>query len=213
MFVFPEFYGSWFGACGNDLWNSVKDGQLADGTPLLEHLANQRIRVYNERIKRHELKYITNVETYLSHVQAEEENFWERFKVYKAWKEEQLEHYYETGTVPMYFGFRRQGHLGKNKILNTSIQGTAFHCLLWCFIRLNNLRRKFKWKSLLCGQIHDSIVMSVHPDEKDMILKLIHRIMTQDLVEAFDWMIVPMGAEIEMGEIDQPWSMKKEIKF
>ena len=213
MFVFPEFYGSWFGACANDLWNSVNDCTLADGTPVLEHLAQQRIRVYNERIRRFELKYITNLETYTSHVQAEEENFWERFKVYKAWKEEQLDHYYETGTVPMYFGFRRQGYLGKNKILNTSIQGTAFHCLLWCFVRLNNLRRKFKWKSLLCGQIHDSIVMSVHPDEKDMILKLINRIMTKDLVEAFNWIIVPMGAEIEMGEVNEPWSMKKEVKF
>ena len=213
QFVFPEFYGSWFGACAENLWNTSKDEKLADGTPLLKHLAQQRIRVYNERIKRFEFKYITNLETYTSHVQAEEENFWERFKVYKQWKEDQLDNYYATGTVPMYFGFRRQGHLGKNKILNTSIQGTAFHCLLWCFIRLNNLRREQGWKSLLCGQIHDSIVMSVHPSEKDMILKLLRQIMTQDIVQELSFLIVPLDIECEIGEINKPWSMKKEVKF
>ena len=211
QFVFPEFYGSWFGACANNLWNSCKDSKLVDGTPLHKHLANQKIKVWNERIRRFESKYITDLETYTSHVQHEEENFWERFKVYRQWKEDQLDNYYATGIVPMYFGFRRQGHLGKNKILNSSIQGTAFHCLLWCFIKLNNLRREQEWKSLLVGQIHDSIVMSVHPSEKAMILKIIQRIMTKDLVEMFDWIVTSMGVEIEMGEINEPWSMKKAV--
>jgi DNA polymerase len=196
QFVFPEFYGSWWGACAENLWNSSKNENLADGTPLLAHLANKGIR---------------NFKQFEELVEQEEYKFWDKFKVYAQWKEEQLELYYKTGKIPLYFGFQRQGYLGRNKVLNTSIQGTAFHCLLWCFIQLNNLRKAENWQSRIMGQIHDSIVMSIYPPEKIRVLQALKQIMTKDLVETFPWAIVPMVIEIEMAKRDEPWSKKKPL--
>ena len=55
--------------------------------------------------------------------------------------------------------------------LLTPSAGAAFHCLLKTFIEVDKIMRKENWDSRLVGQIHDSILLDVHPDELNMSLK------------------------------------------
>jgi hypothetical protein len=63
------------------------------------------------------------------------------------------------------------------------------------------------------GQIHDSIVASVYPPEKEMVLNTFKDIMCYKIKEAHPWLIVDLEAEFEITGIDQPWSTKKKIKW
>jgi DNA polymerase I-like protein with 3'-5' exonuclease and polymerase domains len=78
---------------------------------------------------------------------------------------------------------------------------------------LIQLHRKIKnLKSKIIGQIHDSIVIDLCPNEKDIIINMIKDIGTVQLIKKFPWIIVPMEMEFEITEVDQPWSTKKVIK-
>jgi hypothetical protein len=87
----------------------------------------------------------------------------------------------------------------------------AFHCLLWSLINIQEIANKENWKTLILGQVHDSIVLDTHPIEEKHIIKIINKIGTTELQNTFDWIIVPMEIEFENTEIDQPWSMKKDL--
>ena len=57
-----------------------------------------------------------------------------------------------------------------NMIVNSPIQGTAFHCLLWSMIEINKFIKKEKLESKLIGQIHDEILVDTVPDELDAVV-------------------------------------------
>jgi len=196
-FVFPEFYGSYYKSCARDLWEFVVDAGLltAEGITVKEHLARYGIKTY-ERFERH--------------IQEVEAKFWDRFRVVREWQEEMIEFYKRRGYVSTYFGFRRTDPLDRNRIINSPIQGTAFHCLLWSFIRLNEIRKEEGWRTALIGQIHDSIVSDLDLDETDHVLTTYRRVMCEDIRKEFDWIIVPLEIEIEMSPIDKSWYDKKE---
>ena len=93
-----------------------------------------------------------------------EDDFWNRrFKVYNRWKDKWWEGYQKNGYVSMYTGFRCSGIMRRNECINIPIQGSAFHCLLWSFIQVDKISREQNWKSRLIGQIHDAMVLDVHP--------------------------------------------------
>jgi len=105
----------------------------------------------------------------------------------------------------MLTGFTCSGVMKKNEIFNYPIQGTAFHCLLLTFIMLDKVMREEKWDSRLIGQIHDSIVMDVHPDEKEHVESTAHRIVGEELPSKWKWINVPLEIEIDTYGVDQPW--------
>ena len=65
-------------------------------------------------------------------------------------------------------------------------------------------------KSKIIGQIHDSLVCSVHPDEQDEFDEVLRELATTTLRENFPWINVPMTLEKEMGEIDGDWTTIQE---
>jgi DNA polymerase I-like protein with 3'-5' exonuclease and polymerase domains len=115
--------------------------------------------------------------------------------------------------VPMFHGFQRQGHLSRNQIWNTSIQGTAFHLLLESYIELNRIRKEEGWRSRIIGQIHDEIRMSVHPDELDYVLELTNWVMAEWARRRHPWVIVPLETEFKVAGVDQPWAMEKKVRL
>jgi|GEM_PF-250259 len=90
-------------------------------------------------------------------------------------------------------------------------KNTAFHCLLWSFIELINIQRERKWKSKLIGQIHDSIIVDLCPDEQDEVIETMEYIMTKKLVEENPWIIVPLEVDFEITGINEPWSEKTDL--
>ena len=156
QFVFPQFYGSYYAECAANLWESFQGcGEEIDGDPVLKWLEQRGIHSRGDCDP--ERDPVSG--TFESHVRAVERHFWQnRFPVYSRWKDRWYASYQEKGYVDTLTGFRIQGELGRNDVINYPIQGSAFHCLLWSLIRLQKELRRRKMESRIVGQIHDSIV-------------------------------------------------------
>jgi len=66
-------------------------------------------------------------------------------------------------------------------------------------------------RSKIVGQIHDSIVADVHRDELDDFVEKVKRVMGDEIREAWDWIVVPLGVEIEVSE--RNWYEKEKEKI
>ena len=197
QFVFASFYGSYYKQTAPGLWGAIeKDGLVtADGVPLKKWLRGQGIR---------------DLEEFTEHVQEVDQDFWgRRFKVYAQWKLDWFREYQRTGGFQMLTGFRVDGVHKRNDVINYPVQGAAFHVLLWSLIRLVKWLKKHKMRSVVVGQIHDSIVADVHHDELDEYLAAAKRIMTEDVRKAWPWIIIPLETEAEVGELN--WWEKEKV--
>jgi len=203
MWVFPQFYGDYYGNCAESMWDHVKDPNysLPDGTLLKDHLKSVGIKNYDQ---------------FENHLKHTEDWFWnEKYKTYTAWKRKRLTEYYRDGYFDMLTGFRCSGVLlDKNQILNYPIQGSSFHCLLWSLIQLiNDLFKKYKMKSRIIAQIHDCVLSSEHPSEVKQIDEISQEIMTKKLIQHWPWITAPMRVETESTDINESWYYKSEEKY
>ena len=209
-FVFPQFYGDYYGNNVRGLSREAKlpikgsykeeDGlELSSGVFLGEHLKRKGIKSSSE---------------FTNHLKEIEDHFWnERFPVYADWKKKWWRAYQKKGYFDTLTGFRCSGVMGRNDAINYPVQGSAFHCLLWSFIKLDHLLRMERMDTRLIGQIHDSILFDVYPLELEYVLEIAQRVTCVDLLKAWDWIIVPLSIEAELCEVDQSWYYKKEIEL
>ena len=211
MFVFPQFYGDYYLNNARALWESCSTfGHEINGVPVREHLRTKGI----SKLGLCDPKEKPRPRTFEHHLQKVERNFWEkRFPEYNGWKRKWFEAYQRTGGFNTLTGFRIEGVLGKNDVINYPVQGSAFHCLLWSVIKLNKWLNKKKMKTKIVGQIHDSIVADVHEDELGEYLKRAKSIMTKRLVKKWTWINVPLGVDAEVTPLNGSWHEKKEMKI
>lgn len=201
-FVFPEFYGSFFKQVAPDLWkyprlNNINVGKNNDGISIIEHLYKKKI---------------TDFDAFEEHIREIEDDFWfNRFPVYNEWKETWWEAYNEKGYFDSLSGFRYASLLKRNQVINLAVQGSAFHCLLRTLILLNNWLEEQRMETLIVGQIHDSIVSDVVPQELDAIMAKCQQIIKYDLPKYYPWLYLPMTIEAEITPINEPWLNKKEL--
>jgi DNA polymerase-1 len=144
----------------------------------------------------------------LMRVQKAEQEFWKKYRVVKKFQEKLLESYKSNGYVEMFHGFRRRGFLTRNEIINTPIQGTAFHLLLWSIIRITQIAKEEGWKSKLIGQIHDSILIDINVEETSHVVQTVERVMTKDILPDHPWIIIPLISEVTITEVDGAWHTK-----
>ncbi len=200
-FVFPQFYGDYYASNAKALadwaklphsrWKPGTGVKLPDGKNISDHLIKHGVKSFDR---------------FTDYMKEVENDFWgNRFRVYNEWRNAWVEKYRKRGYLKMLTGFTCSGVMRRNEIINYPIQGTAFHCLLLTFIKLDEVMRKEKWDSRLIGQIHDSIIMDVHPDELSHIEKTAHKIVREDLPNAWPWIIIPLEIEIDVYGVDQPW--------
>ena len=97
-------------------------------------------------------------------------------------------------------------------MINHSVQGSAFHCLLWSLIEINEYLVKSRKKSMIVGQIHDSIVADVPLDERDDYVEMAQWVMTQALLDRWKWINVPIEVEIEVTPPGASWHEKKPLE-
>ena len=209
-FVFPQFYGDYYGNNVLTLsqWTKLPTTgkykpdigtDLGDNLFLSTHLKNNGI---------------SSIDDFSEHLKQIEHHFWnERFPVYNRWKLRWFREYQRNGYIDMMTGFRCSGLIEKNSVINYPVQGSAFHCLLWSFIELDRIMRDEGWDTKLVGQIHDSILLDVHPDELDHVLAVVKRVTCEDLVEHWPWIIVPLEVEAELCGVDLSWYHKEEIEI
>lgn len=226
-FVFPQFYGDYFKnnatslavewcGLGKGKWKAHQGTDLMQGIDpplhkyhISDHLIKHGIKEYGKEDKTKGKWVYTG---FLKHLKEIEDDFWNnRFPVYKKWKEDMYAKYQRQGYVDLHTGFRCWGPMRKNEATNYPVQGPAFHCLLKAFIEVDRIARKERWKSKLIGQIHDSMILDVHPSEFEHVVKTVQYVTSVWLREQWKWIIVPISVEMEATDIDQPWNTKKEI--
>lgn len=205
-FIFPQFYGDYYVNCAENAghkWGKLPKGrwkvtdgiELENGITLAEHLIDHGIKNYSD---------------FEDHMKTIEKDFWgRRFRVYQEWKDKWWEDYQQKGYIDLLTGFRRTGIMTKNECINTPIQGTAFHCLLWSFIEIDRISQQEKWKTRLIGQIHDSMVFDVYPDELEHVKKVIYQVSCINIREHWKWINVPLNIDIELYPVNGPWDEKK----
>jgi DNA polymerase I len=208
-FTFPELYGDYYKNCAANLagnWGGLKpnrkwkkgQGIEVEDFHLSDHLLNNDIRSLFE---------------YTDHVKQVERNFFDKFAIHKKYMEETYNEYLKNGIIEFYTGFACGGILTKNQVLNYRIQGSAFHILLKSFIKLDYIMRRDNWDTRLIGQIHDSIVFDVNPDELEQVTKTVHEVTTKEVPEEWPWIIVPLKVDMELSPIDDSWAAKKDYNF
>lgn len=199
-FVFPQFYGDWYKSNAKAMWSHIQAPDYVlkkSGTHILSHLAQHGIKTHAQLE---------------AHIEQVERWFWgERFPVYDQWKKDNLRLYHQNGYIDYKTGFRVQGVMGRNEASNYPVQGSAFHVLLWCFIQLDRIAQEQRWDSRLVGQIHDEIVMDVHPNELGKVIATLREIMTVRVREHWHWITVPLEAEIEGCPVDGSWYDKAPL--
>ncbi len=197
--VFPEFYGDWYGSCAAAMWDEIDNPIycLPNGTSLRDHLRNKKIEDFQD---------------FKDHLEKVEDWFWnEKYKVYTEWKTEWVKEYWKKGYFDTKTGFRCQGLMDEKQVINYPIQGDAFHCLLWPLIQMNKYLKKYKMKSKIVGQIHDCLLSDENPKEEKIIDEIFQETMTIKLVKHWNWITAPMKVEVEKTGIDESWWFKKAI--
>lgn len=207
MFVFPEFYGSVYFQCAPSIWDSINRRNLmveGSKTTILEHLNKKGITELGDC----DPKAINPARTFVSHIKDVEKKFWDRFRIYTKWKKDWYQRYLDTGGWLTHFGFGFNGHYKRNDVINYPIQCDAFHCNLWAISRINKWLRKNRFRSLVVGEIHDSIQLDLVESELDDVLSGIRKIMLDDLLKAFPWIIVPLESEVDIAPKGKSWNDK-----
>lgn len=200
MFVFPEFYGDWYGNCAQTIWKEIQDMYLDDDKELLllDHLYSYGIKKY---------------EDFEKHVQEIEDYFWnKKFVVYRDWKEDFWEEYQSTGKIEMLTGFTCTDVLNRNEAVNKPIQGTAFHLLLWAYIQTNKQIKRRSMISRQIGQIHDDMLSRVPDHELETYHQLTEEIETTKIRKHWKWINVPLIVETEISDLNGNWHKMEEIK-
>lgn len=211
MFVFPQFYGDWYKNNAVHLWEAIDEMKLRgpDGTAMRDYLEVKGITERGECDPEKD----PAPGTFEAHLKKCEKKFWDMFKVFAQWKRDNYEKYKRQGYLDTLTGFRIQGVYDRKQISNYPVQGSAFHCLLWCLIQLQKWLKKQRMRSKLSGQIHDSIVASVHKAELSDYLGKCHELMTVDLLKHWDWIIVPFKIEAEVAPLGGNWFQKKQVEL
>lgn len=211
-FVFPQFYGDFYVSCARSLWEWIRQGKLKSpqGDSLYEHLARQGIR----KLGACDPKAPPKEGTFEKLVKEVEDDFWNRrFRVYGQWRKDWYSAYLKKGYFDLLTGFRIEGVLGRNAVTNYPVQGSAFHCLLWSLIEINRLLRRYKMKTRIVGQIHDSLISDIVESELVDYWTIVEDVTTRGLPRHYPWLVVPPEIEYELAPPGVSWHGKKEVKF
>ena len=205
-FVFPEFYGDYYGNCAPNLLKWATNAYLTDYTPALVHLQGKGL------IKLNKDGTIKNFDAFTEHVKHVEDMFWhDRYKVYGQWKDKTWKNYQKSGYVDLLTGFRCSGIMSKKDVCNYPFQGSAFHCLLWTFIQTDKYLEGMD--SRLVSQIHDELTVDSHPEEMLSVANQINHIATIELPEHWNWINLPLEVEAEVSPIDRSWAEKEFLSL
>jgi DNA polymerase I-like protein with 3'-5' exonuclease and polymerase domains len=178
-------------------WSKGMGYVMDDGSTISDHLISIGISSY---------------QTFEQYIQEIEKDFWyKRFPVYAKWKEKHYSKYLLSGEVQMHTGFICSGAMSKNDVINYPVQGAAFHCLLWTLIQMTKRLEELEMDSKIVGQIHDSLIIDVHPDEVRDVYELVRKIGIDSLKENFPWINVPIEMEAEICPVDGSWADKEDF--
>jgi len=206
-FVFPELYGSWYKNCAEGLvcgWGKLDKSFWKRG---------EGIKFGNNHLSDHLIsKGIHSFDDFTNQLEVIERDFWRKYRTYEKWKDKICRKYQETGYIQTLTGFTLRDVMDVRKVINSPIQGSAFHCLLWSLIETTKVQVREHWDTKIIGQIHDSIVLDVAPDESEKVIKIMKCIMCNDVRQHWKWIIVPLDVNVELSPVDKSWDEKQDYE-
>ena len=144
-------------------------------------------------------------------VREVEKEFWERYHGVREWQNKTVADYTKTGYIEFPWGFKNRGLLTRNMLFNRTVQGSAFHCLLWSMIKTFERKEELNWESNIIFEVHDELLFDIEPDEKEEIKREVTKIMTKEIREENKWISIPLINEWSFTRINSTWSeIKKE---
>jgi hypothetical protein len=222
MWVFPQFYGSVHFQCAPSLWEAIDqlpgmsvlqgddDPKEPSGINLKRWLKKKGIKELGNCNPEHIRHHGTEKGTFVHHLKELENVLWkEMFPVYDKWKKEWYDDYQKNAGFQMLTGFAVNGYHKRNDVINYPVQGAAFHCLLWCLIRIQKWLNKYRMKTMIVGEIHDSLQAVVPANELQDFLTFCHWCMTVALPRAWKWINCPIETESEVSPRGESWHAKK----
>jgi hypothetical protein len=214
-FVFPEFYGAYWKSIAPAMWEAAGAQVLAGKTTLQQHLQAHGVAGLGT-LKMDEKGYFhpaTN-DCFYAHIQRIEIWFWtKKFPVYAAWRKSWYDSYLTRGSFRTLTGFRCRGEMRRTEVINLPIQGSAFHCLLYSLIQIQQWLVANEMETRLIGEIHDSLLFSFHPDEVQMVLKKAQKVMCEDVRRHWPWICVNLAVEAEIAPPGKSWAEMAPIKI
>lgn len=198
-FVFAEFYGDYYKQQAPRLWKVSEKLKYLNDQTVRQHLKSVGLGTY---------------ESFEEHVRKAEDIMWnQRFKKYNKWRNDFWDEYCKRGWFTTLTGFKCQGEMTRNEVTNSPIQGSAFHSLLLAFIMEDCIFTKHKLDSKLVFQIHDEVLIDVHPAEEDFVAESIKWCMTEAVPQIYKFINVPLKVEADITPVDGSWYTKKGYEF
>lgn len=216
-YVFATFYGDYWGSTAPRLWDEVDLQRivLKDGvTTLRDHLTRKGFTDLGDVPDPDEPGRRANPApgTFAAHVRAVDDHFWgTRFKVYKAWKQSWWDAYLRDGGFQMLTGFAVCLPLNRKQVCNSPIQGSGFHIVLRALPLINRWLERYKFKTRVICEIHDSVIADGPPDERDDVIDMMVYFLTTDAMRAWSWINVPLVAEAEVCPLNMSWFDKAAL--
>jgi DNA polymerase-1 len=174
---------------------------MDSGKSLVEHLQSKGIVGLGNELA-------PTSDSFMQHIKNVEGRFWgERFQVYDRWRKDWHREYMRNGFINTLTGFRIWGVFKRNEVINSPVQGAAFHCLLKSIVELTKRIAQRKMGTQLVVQIHDSLVAVVPRSELQEYIELAYEVMTQYIRQVWPWIIVNLKTEVEVAE--GSWATKK----
>ena len=216
LFVFANFYGSYWYGVAPSLWKAMRQTKLVlhDGTPLEVHLSRKGINELGLP-KRGEDGRIESPRpgTFCRHIMEVEKRFWGvRFAGYDRWKKEWYADYQKKGYFDTLAGFHHEGVFSRNEVISTPGQGTGSHCKMRSIINVTEMVSKNHMRAYPNAEIHDSILGLAPENEVDDYIANATIEMVDRVKAAWPWIITPIGVEAEVSPPGGTWYEKKPRK-
>ena len=191
VWTFSQFYGSYYANCAKQGWDEYPQVVDKNGDP---------IQVRGMDIGDWMIHTFKTYKNFENHLKKFEDKFWhDWFPVYTKWKKKVVSDYKKMGYVETFLGFRFQGLMDRKQCTNYPVQGTSFHLLMYtAYLTMRELRRR-GLKTLIVGQIHDSVILDIPKDE----VKAVHEMLLDivgNLHKEFTWMTIPMEMDFEISD-------------
>lgn len=87
----------------------------------------------------------------------------------------------------------------ERQAVNTRIQGLGADLTLWCMNNVAVLLKENNCKSVLVGQVHDSLIVDAHPDEVKFVAYVLKTVMEVWTAKSFPFLKIPLKADVSGG--------------
>lgn len=83
---------------------------------------------------------------------------------------------------------------------NFKIQSLGADITMWCMVEIDIALIECGYKSIVVGQIHDSVIVDAHPDELNQVMCIMKNTMEEGAMGLFTFLTIPLKTDIEIGE-------------